>query len=147
MVLLVIHLFVAYPKKVRTKQKFTIETIELYQKTLAITETPIIADPINPCQPSPCGLNSQCQEANGHAVCSCLPNYVGSPPNCRPECVQNSECPTNLACINFKCKSPCLGLCGINAECTVIHHRGICQCALQYTGDPFTQCVAVSCNL
>lgn len=108
---------------------------------LRLIEAPVIADPIDPCLPSPCGPNSQCRRSNaGQAVCSCLPNYIGNPPNCRPECVQNSECPSNLACINMKCKNPCTGLCGFNAECSVNNHRGICQCSHGYTGDPFSQC-------
>ena len=88
-------------------------------------------------------MHSQCRVAHKQPVCSCQQNFIGSPPNCRPECVQNSECHSNLACVNFKCKSPCEGLCGVNAECSVIRHRGICQCVLKYTGDPFTQCLPV----
>jgi hypothetical protein len=115
-------------------------------KYFIVIEPLIIADPIDPCQPSPCGPNSQCQKTNGHAVCSCLPSYVGNPPSCRPECVQNSDCPSSLACINMKCQNPCTGLCGVNAECSVIYHRGICQCAAKYTGDPFTQCSLIPCK-
>lgn len=104
-------------------------------------------DNINPCQPSPCGSNAQCREANGHAVCSCLPNYIGIPPYCKPECIQDSDCPSNLACKNMKCQDPCPGLCGINAECSVIYHKGICRCQSQYTGDPFYQCTPIPCKL
>lgn len=100
---------------------------------------PIVADVI-PCQPSPCGPNSQCREANKQAVCSCLPNFVGSPPYCRPECVSNSECSPQFSCINMKCRDPCPGLCGINAECRVHNHQGSCSCRYQYTGDPYSQC-------
>lgn len=92
------------------------------------------------CAPSPCGPSSQCQNVNGQAVCSCLPQYVGTPPNCRPECVVNSECNTNLACISQKCKDPCPGVCGRNAQCRVIHHSPICSCAGGLTGDPFVYC-------
>uniref|UniRef100_A0A8D8QWV8 EGF-like domain-containing protein n=1 Tax=Cacopsylla melanoneura TaxID=428564 RepID=A0A8D8QWV8_9HEMI len=48
--------------------------------------------PANPCYPSPCGPYSQCRDIGGSPSCSCLPNYIGAPPNCRPECVMNSEC-------------------------------------------------------
>lgn len=105
-----------------------------------------IADPINPCIPSPCGSNSQCREINGQGVCSCLPNYIGSPPYCKPECIQSSDCPTNLACKNMKCQDPCPGLCGANAVCSVVYHQGICQCTPQYTGDPFSQCSPIPCK-
>lgn len=99
------------------------------------------------CQPSPCGPNSQCQNVNSQAVCSCLPQYIGTPPNCRPECVVNSECNSNLACINQKCKDPCPGTCGTNAQCKVIHHSPICSCGNDFTGDPFVHCFPAPCKL
>jgi hypothetical protein len=40
----------------------------------------------------------------------------------------------------MRCKDPCPGLCGINADCYVANHQGTCQCRNQYTGDPFVQC-------
>lgn len=101
---------------------------------------PVVEDNLNPCQPSPCGLNSQCRLINGQGVCSCLSNYIGAPPYCKPECIQNSDCPSNLACQNMRCQDPCPGLCGINAECSVIYHQGICKCRSQYIGDPFSKC-------
>lgn len=99
--------------------------------------------PVNLCTPSPCGPNSQCKVVNGQSVCSCLSEYIGSPPNCRPECVVNSECPSDKACIKQKCKSPCLGACGENSECRVLNHSPICTCRTQYTGDPFTKCYII----
>lgn len=45
--------------------------------------------PLNPCEPSPCGPNSICQVTHSHPVCSCAPNYIGSPPFCRPECTMS----------------------------------------------------------
>lgn len=112
----------------------------------------VIEDRGDPCSPSPCGPNSRCQVVNDQAVCSCLPEYTGSPPGCRPECVVSSECSSNLACINQKCRNPCPGPCGIAAECNVIHHSPICACRAKYTGDPFTRCFpmpgeSAPCNL
>lgn len=98
---------------------------------------------VNPCVPSPCGPNSQCREVNGQAVCSCLPNYSGSPPGCRPECVVSSECPQDKACVNQKCVDPCPGVCGQNANCRVNNHSPICTCAPGYTGDPFSRCYTI----
>ena len=80
---------------------------------------------------------------NGQGVCSCLPNYIGSPPGCRPECVVSSECPQNRACVNQKCVDPCPGTCGVNARCEVINHSPICSCQAGFTGDPFTRCFSV----
>lgn len=94
----------------------------------------------NPCVPSPCGPHSQCRDISGTPSCSCLSNYIGIPPNCHPECIINSECPSSLACINDKCVDPCPGSCGSNARCEVIKHTPTCSCLEGYTGDPFTYC-------
>lgn len=97
----------------------------------------------NPCNPSPCGPNSQCREVNGQSVCSCVVGYLGSPPTCRPECVISSECPLNQACSNQKCVDPCAGTCGINALCQVVNHNPICSCRTLQTGDPFIRCLPI----
>ena len=94
----------------------------------------------NPCIPSPCGANSQCRNVNEQAVCSCLPSYKGSPPDCRPECIVNSECASDRACVNTKCVDPCPNTCGIEAKCYTRNHNPICACPQGYTGDPFQQC-------
>lgn len=94
----------------------------------------------NPCVPSPCGPNSQCQVKGDTPSCSCLPEFIGSPPNCRPECITNSECSYNKACINMKCKDPCPGSCAVNAICQVISHAPTCHCQPGYVGNPFTYC-------
>lgn len=94
-----------------------------------------------PCTPSPCGLNSQCRELDNHAVCSCLPDMIGAPPNCRPECLVSSECPLDKSCINQKCRNPCENVCGLNSRCTVVNHNPICSCHLGFTGDPFVRCI------
>lgn len=97
--------------------------------------------PVDPCLPSPCGLNSICRKIGDQSSCSCLPNYIGSPPNCRPECTINPDCPSNLACIREKCENPCLGSCGFGAQCNVVNHIPICICSEGLTGDPFVSCV------
>ena len=95
---------------------------------------------INPCSPSPCGSNSICREVNNQATCSCASEMIGSPPNCRPECISNSECSSNLACMNNKCQNPCQGVCAINAECKVVSHTPMCACLNNLIGDPLVQC-------
>lgn len=94
----------------------------------------------DPCVPSPCGPNSFCQVINQVPSCSCMDNYIGTPPNCRPECSINSDCPSNKACINNKCGDPCLGSCGLQTECHVYQHAAICSCLEGYTGNPFQSC-------
>jgi hypothetical protein len=113
-----------------------------YLTILEVRPTPS-ADPINVCVPSPCGPNSECRDRGGAPACSCLPNYVGTPPSCRPECTINPECPSHLSCINQKCTDPCPGSCGSNAACTVINHTPMCSCNNGFTGDPFTYCQSV----
>lgn len=107
---------------------------------LASLSEPVVT---NPCNPSPCGPNSQCREISGQAVCSCAPGFIGSPPTCRPECVTSSECLLNQACANQKCIDPCPGTCGIGALCQVINHNPICSCPNKYSGDPFTRCLLI----
>lgn len=101
---------------------------------------------INPCQPSPCGPNSICKDINGTPSCTCLPDYQGQPPYCKPECISNSECAQHLSCVNQKCKDPCLQACGANAECPVVSHTAMCVCLQGYYGDPFTQCTLQPVN-
>lgn len=107
---------------------------------------PVATIPADPCVPTPCGPNSNCRQVGETAVCSCLPNYVGRSPNCRPECTTNSECSRSLACINERCVDPCRGSCGSFATCYVNNHRPICTCLDQYTGDPFSACSPIPSN-
>nr|CAD7617304.1 unnamed protein product [Timema genevievae] len=94
-----------------------------------------------PCVPSPCGANADCREQNGAGSCSCLQDYVGNPyEGCRPECVLNTDCASNRACIRNKCQDPCPGTCGQNADCQVVNHLPSCTCIPGYTGDPFRYC-------
>lgn len=107
----------------------------------SFAETP--PAPMNPCLPSPCGPNAECQVRGESPVCSCIENYVGLPPNCRPECTINPECLPQLACLQQKCRDPCVGLCGLNAQCSVVNHHAICACTAGYTGNPFSACERV----
>lgn len=129
--------FSPYSTLITRKCSILFFTTYLFIENFSPADVPIIT---NPCQPSPCGPNSQCREVNHQAVCSCLPTYIGNPPNCRPECVVNAECSYSLACINNKCKDPCSGTCGQNADCKVIQHSPICSCKNGFTGDPFVHC-------
>lgn len=100
-------------------------------------QTPVFVDP---CVPSPCGPYSECRDIGGAPSCSCRVGYTGSPPNCRPECVINSDCPSNRACMREKCRDPCPGSCGQGAQCAVLNHTPMCTCPAGYTGDPFSNC-------
>lgn len=110
-----------------------------YQQPIEVVPT----RPSDPCQPNPCGLYAECRRVGDQAACSCMNNYIGSPPNCRPECVVNTDCPSTQACISEKCRDPCVGSCGQDAECTVQNHIPTCLCRQGFTGDAFTLCSPV----
>ena len=72
--------------------------------------------------------------------CQCKDNFIGNPPFCKPECMRNSDCKLDKACVTNKCKDPCTNNCGLNTDCKVVNHRPICACLQGYTGDPFVSC-------
>lgn len=75
------------------------------------------------------------------SICVCRQQYYGNPYlACRPECVLNTDCDQSLACINNKCINPCLGVCGVNAQCQIVNHFPVCFCQQDYSGDPFVSC-------
>lgn len=95
------------------------------------------------CDPSPCGPFSRCLlSESGQALCSCLPGFKGVPPMCQPKCVSNADCPQSETCVNQICVNPCLGSCGVGANCIVVNHNPICNCKSGETGDPFVVCTA-----
>lgn len=110
-------------------------------KTYIAAKVPLA---IEPCNPSPCGPNAQCN--NG--ICTCLPEYQGDPYiGCRPECVLNSDCPRDKACIRNKCIDPCPGTCGQNADCNVNNHIPMCSCPQGFSGNAFILCSQIrGCN-
>lgn len=125
--------------KEKNRKKFYHEKFFLFQIAAIISEPHTTERPPS-CLPSPCGPNSKCQMVSNFPACSCLENYIGQPPNCRPECVLNSECPSQQACIQQRCKDPCPGSCGFEATCHVLNHTPICTCNDGFEGDPFVQC-------
>lgn len=117
--------------------------IYIYYSILLFVVAPT-EGPRDPCNPSPCGANAICRERNGAGSCVCLPEYFGDPyTGCRPECVTNADCDRTKACANNKCKDPCPGTCGLNAECKVLNHAPLCSCLPGYTGDPLSLCQVI----
>ena len=89
------------------------------------------------CNPSPCGPNAQCNAG----ACTCLPEYYGDPYRmCRPECILNTDCTSNKACVYNKCIDPCHGTCGQNAQCMVYNHIPMCNCPPGMSGNAFILC-------
>lgn len=115
------------------------ETGDPFKSCYPIVVTEVVKD-TNPCQPSPCGPNSICEVQSNGPKCRCVEGYIGTAPSCRPECVINTECNTNEACINSKCKDPCPGICGSGAQCHVNSHTVSCTCPAGYTGNSFVEC-------
>lgn len=98
----------------------------------------------NPCDPSPCGPFSFCKIENNSPVCSCLENYFGNPPYCKPECLVNSDCRQTEICKNQKCVNPCRNeICGLRATCYVRKHIASCLCNDGFTGNPFIECTLI----
>lgn len=120
-----------------------------YQKcmTVLIITLPSEQEPIaeDPCTPNPCGPNAICN--NG--VCTCIAEYQGDPfIGCRPECVLNSDCPRDKACLRSKCTNPCsLETCAQNAICEVISHIPMCRCPPGLEGNALVQCQPVKSML
>lgn len=100
-------------------------------------DVPVI---VNPCVPSPCGPNSVCRAHDDRAVCTCVAGMLGTPPNCRPECLIHQDCPSNRACLQQKCQDPCVGSCGLYANCVAQNHQPVCFCEPGYEGDPYSGC-------
>ena len=105
---------------------------------------------VDPCYPSPCGPNAECNhknddDDNSHpiAICSCPLRFPKGDPyvGCRPECVNNADCPQKQACgSQQKCIDPCPGLCGHSAVCRVSNHNPLCTCNAGFTGSPYQGC-------
>lgn len=106
---------------------------------------PALPPSLSVCDPSPCGPYSRCLvSSNGFAMCSCLPGHKGIAPMCQPECVSNADCQQMETCVNQRCINPCLGSCGVNADCVVVNHNPICTCSRGKSGDPFVACTDIT---
>lgn len=78
--------------------------------------------------------------------CSCGKFSNDFAPLAKVGCESDSECPSQLACINAQCKNPCEEgrPCGINAECRVLDtlpvRTMLCECLPGYRGNAAVQC-------
>lgn len=91
--------------------------------------------------PNICGPFSNCTILKNTVICLCQYGYTGTPPNCKPDCVINSECAPNKACVKNRCINPCSNLCAPNSHCRVINHKATCICKPGFTGDPMKRCL------
>lgn len=103
---------------------------------------------IDPCEKlPPCGQNAECSVVKHNPICECTSDSLGDPyKSCSKfECVKDADCPSEEACVNYKCKNSCSipRACGRNAECLSRNHIGHCSCAPGYSGDPVLGCVPI----
>lgn len=63
------------------------------------------------------------QNTAGYPLCSCLENYIGTPPNCRPECVITLTAPAKQLALmkNVNIHAPVLMACMLNVLFTIIY--------------------------
>jgi len=95
----------------------------------------------DPCLENPCGQGALCEVRNEVAICKCPPDYLGNAfTRCYPECTSHEECAGHQACFGLRCKDPCAGACGRNANCNVNRHKAVCSCPKDHTGHPFDEC-------
>ncbi|XP_048505762.1 neurogenic locus notch homolog protein 1 isoform X2 [Athalia rosae] len=120
----------------------SIRKMESLQIAVLLAITLVAAVNGQGCDTHTCGTNAKCTISEGRPVCSCLNLHMGDPlVRCiRVECLVNSDCPTNRACLNNKCIDPCPGFCGLNAQCDTINNEPTCSCPRAYTGDAYTAC-------
>lgn len=100
---------------------------------------------VTPCQPNPCGPNAECRLAlDNQALCECAPGTSGDPTSAlgcnRLECTSDDECSLTEACIGNRCRNPCLGSCGVGANCRVDVHHPVCSCKEGLFGNPMVRC-------
>lgn len=95
----------------------------------------------NACSEGACGAGARCDASGHRAVCSCPQYYRGSGlTGCYPECTGHGECAAHQACFQLRCTDPCVGACGVGADCKVTNHKAICSCPKGYEGHPFDSC-------
>ena len=101
---------------------------------------------VKDCASMICGLFSECRIVNGEAKCFCQSNYIGTPPNCKQECITNIDCPAEKACIQQRCRNACRNKCGRNARCRVdsgVLRTPICTCRNGFEGNPNIDCTPI----
>lgn len=111
---------------------------------------------INPCiHDNTCSPRAECNVRNHLALCRCPLGLIGNPyidckPEDQPECREDGECPSILACINNRCQNPCTLLepCNRPSECQVVGsipvRTLICVCPPGYISSGSGTCKPVT---
>lgn len=101
--------------------------------------------PPSPCTPNPCSPGAICVVTpTGQSMCQCPPGFGGEPTGpegCHGfECLDDKDCSDRQSCMAHRCRDPCPGACGVNANCRVELHRPVCSCKPGLGGNPSTRC-------
>jgi hypothetical protein len=92
---------------------------------------------LDPCGSTVCSANKKCVVASHKPVCQCKYSLVINQegaltcPDRDVECRQDSDCPSNQACSEGRCRSPCSEadkLCPKGKQCQVLDHKAVCMC-------------------
>lgn len=85
-----------------------------------------------------CEENKKCETRRHRPVCVCKAGFVVNEYGeltCAPdkrECQRNDECASNMACMENKCKNPCVSgrepACPADKACQVLDHKPLCIC-------------------
>ena len=117
---------------------------------------------VNPCGVNPCGDTGQlCSVVDSTplrtVVCQCPPDsfadensrcisaVTGETPRPVSGCKADDDCPSEEACRNGVCESPCD--CAPDSICRVINRKPVCACREGLTGDPLVACYKVGCTV
>ena len=117
------------------------------------------------CNPTPCGVNTNCRVGDKSAICSCKDGFLGDPiSGCKRECESDADCSETKMCIKNYCKDPCESSCGTYAKCDVRvngifklrlwfppsicntillfikNHRVFCTCPENFFGNAYSRC-------
>lgn len=97
---------------------------------------------VDPCQNPTyaCEGNKKCETRKHRPVCVCKSGFVVNEYGeltCAPEkreCFRDDDCTSNMACVEGKCRNPCMvqmsrgAVCPGNKSCQVQDHKPICIC-------------------
>ncbi|CAL4121255.1 unnamed protein product, partial [Meganyctiphanes norvegica] len=93
------------------------------------------------CSGIACGENGECfwDEVQKKADCRCKGNdqYDPSTGQCQ-ECVGNSNCQHDQACLSGTCRRVCDGACATGGQCTSQNHVAKCTCNGELKGNPYS---------
>ena len=76
---------------------------------------------------------------------SCISAVTGETPRSVTDCTAENECPSDEACRNGFCQSPCN--CAPESIFRVINRKPVCACREGLIGDPLVACYKVGCQV